>query len=320
MPTYLDRVAAAGARVSFEASPSPAAPPVMPGPRTMGQETDLNHPLPIFQGEDGGGLGAAPTAPETPNPARTVTARTAPLGTSKNAEQNNMAALPLKESTTQDRESHSASAPLPPSLVRNSPPIPVPPRLQRQTSPTASVSNAALSGSPSATPAEGRQSDIGNSSIKGKTQREGPRNFPLTHSNFVAESSTREVVTSLPVQPQIFPGAVHMQARDNERSMDHSRESLQMNPEVPRATNQPSAVPANRTPTPVTVAANQFSPVLPRVGRTSEPEPRIRIDRVDVLVTNQLPSPPPARAVRHQGGNWQEGLRARFLDRFTLRP
>jgi hypothetical protein len=317
MPTYLDRVAAAGARVSFEASPSPAAPPVMPGPRSIGQTTELNHPSPIFSSAYGGVPETAATASKTPDRTRNVAVPMAPHGSSINAEQNNITALPLKESTTQVRQSRSTSVPLSRDSVRESPQSTAPPRPRRQISPTPSLSNVTPSSSQPSNSIQGTQSDIGNPAIKGKTPQEVPRNVPITKSDFVVSSSEKEVEQTSPVQPQVFPKPVDLQPR---RSTESSRESSQTIPEVPRATDHPNAVSADRTQPPVAVVANQYPPVLPRVGGTTEPESRITIGRVDVLVTNPLPPPPPAPAIRYQGSNWQDGLRARFLDRFTLRP
>jgi hypothetical protein len=100
-------------------------------------------------------------------------------------------------------------------------------------------------------------------------------------------------------------------------------------PEVPRREQGRESVAAERHSTTAVQPAVEvgsprvrpgMSPFLPRISRNTEPDTRITIGRVDVQVNNQPLTPPPGRPAPKASSNREDTLRTRFLDRFTLRP
>jgi hypothetical protein len=326
MATFLDRVAAAGARVSFEARPSPVAPPVMPGPsdaeQTAGEEGLLSNP-PM---EDPG-TGPNHTAAEM----RSAMAR---------------AVLPetrRRDETSPAVPADSDIAPSPPPNLASSPASSFQGFQSAATEPGSSVparGSALFLRQP--LPSHGLARPESPVSHRGESAAARPKRpdaqVDLTSMRKAQadaqhrlgspriEASSSHAATVAPRAESIVASSRTLSTertaevvRDTSQNAE-TREASKPDSGPPRSGDRPAAESVVVTaPTPA-IATPQLSPVLPRAGRNTEAETRVTIGRIDVLVNNQLPSQPPAPLTPRTSGRRRDDLRTRFVDRFTLRP
>lgn len=119
--------------------------------------------------------------------------------------------------------------------------------------------------------------------------------------------------------PAPLPAATPTREHDTDAAETRGRELVDMTPRSTLGEDPVSRAATATTPQP-TIAISPAPVAHPPASRSSEAEPRITIGRVDVLVNNQLATRKDATVVSADPVGAHTGLRAHFLDRFSLRP
>ena len=342
MANYLQRVAAAGARVSLEAGPSPAALPLAPSasyPEEAPSGAESRFGLPLQTPEAGPSRRSLPVhaadmqgaVPGSPRAADVISN----IGPRPTAEAvRNAAVEPRFEQPEIPSKPVSASAskvevrtlgrqenmPDPPSLKAESSVPQVKTLTPLQVEAAASNRAAAEVGPPVRTPSP--------PALSLRASPEAPHATPGdARVQPFASSDGDFAKRAIPGHPDVIapktePAAVLPMSAKAPASERQRNESADADHEPPRTLAAVSDNTASRSagikpPPPIPVT--QASPVLPPPVRSPGPESQITIGRIDVLVNNEAPPRVPVPAPRAAPG-WQSELRTRFLDRFTLRP
>jgi hypothetical protein len=297
MATYLDRVAAAGARVNLEARPSPAAPPILPG---MGA---LDH------APAEGGSVFHPAMENRTGPPTTP----AVSGTlhSSSPELANAAAISSSESATPRMKTEAKTADAP----TKSTPVPS----HGSTSPARVVISSESSPAPSPTPPVAHPSTLASAGRAPQARDRAPRVTTRVNTNPTSvRVSDLSALSALSI-PTPLPAATPSREHSTDAADIRGREIVDITPRSTPAEDSVSRSASAAMPQ-HTIAISPASVAHASTSRNSEAEPRITIGRVDVLVNNQLPPRPVATVAPSGATGAHIGLRAHFLDRFTLRP
>jgi hypothetical protein len=293
MATYLDRIAAAGARRNLPAQPSPAAPPVFPGPVAG---ASLGDEAPMFQQD----LASVSPSSSISQPSLAgLSASEVSIQPSRPAAPAPSLAVRSDRDTPEATIPRESSKPVTAAFEAAPPPRPSPPILP------------ALSPVPMAR------------SVRSATSASRPpERIPRIVTHRPGEAQPQANPVRISAQQPALPVSASGRATGPSRSSDSEPRA----PEPFAQTTQ--AEPKNVPPTPVTssvtstraatIGTPSIAPAFPGASRHTEPESRITIGRIDVLVNNQLPPRRAAPAAAAAQINVSNTLRAQFQDRFSL--
>jgi hypothetical protein len=309
MATYLDRVAAAGARVNLEAQPTPAAPPILPGMGTPdhapAEGGSVFHPAMENRTEP-------PTTPAVSDTVHRGSAEPANAAATRSSEPESPRMATEAETATTASISPTKSTPSP----RHGLPLParvsVSSDLNPDRSPTPPAATLPLppGAQPSAVAPAGRAS---------QARDRAPRVTTRVNTDPTSvRVSDLSALSALSV-PTPLPAATPSREHNTDAAEIRGREIADVTPRSTPAEDSVSQS-ASAAMSQPTIAVSPASVAHASTSRSSEAEPRITIGRVDVLVNNQLPPRPVATVAPSDATGAHIGLRAHFLDRFTLRP